>query len=227
MKAPNAIPVFLLFMALLPPAASGALTATTTAYSWDGISFSVPLEIKDNSGVAREQWPVTSGVPLPYGLVKDASELRLVDENGREIPCQFRVLSRYWTRDHSIRWVLLHFQIDLSAGGRRTVHLQNDHPQAPIANPLKVTEENGKILVDTGPLQAVIPKKGKALFEKVTLNGRTLLEGDAVGAPFLHSAAVNYAQRFWGDEWNTHGWDKEREVEEVEVPEALQQAGLA
>ncbi len=226
MKSPYAIPFLLLLMVLLPLAASGSLTATETAYSWDNVSFSVPLEIKDNSGVAREQWPVTSGIPLPYGLVKDTSELRLVNENGREIPCQFRVLSRYWTRDHSIRWVLLHFQVDLPANGKRTVRLQNSPPQAPITRPLKITEENGKILVDTGPLQATIPKEGNALLEKVSLYGRTLLEDPATATPFLHSAAVNYAQRFWGDEWNTHGWEKEREVEEVEVPEALQHAQL-
>jgi len=210
----------LLFILVLSasPLLQAAPSLFAKAYQWDGKTFSVPLDIKDNSGVTRLQWPVTSGIPLPYGVVKDPNSLRLVDEYGREIDCQFRVLSRYWARDDSIRWLLLDFQVDIPAGGNVRVRLQNDHPPAPVEDPLKLSEEPSRILIDTGPLQVVIPKDSPALFERVTMEGHPVIENHTGNSLFLHSSAVKYAQRFWGDEWNTHGWDKRHRVERVDIP---------
>ena len=101
-------------------AASSSLDHSGEFYKWIGKTFSIPLEIKDNSVAGRSSWPVTSGVPFPAGLVFEPNNLRLTDADGREIPCQFTVLSRYWARDKSIRWLLLDFQINLAAHGTAT-----------------------------------------------------------------------------------------------------------
>ena len=229
MKFSSRLVRWILILAMLP--AAGALQArlqtTATAYQWDGRHFSIPLEIRDNSGVRRSRWPVTSGVPLPYGLVKRPDDLRLVDADGREIDCQFTVLSRYWARDGSIRWLLLDFQVDLPPNGTTVVRLQNDRPHASIANPLLVTEGKESIRIDTGPLKVEIPRNHASLFERVQVRGEVVLETAAGDGPFLRSARVPYAQRFWGDEWNTHGWEKNRKVSRVDVPEALHQGVLS
>jgi hypothetical protein len=120
--------------------APAALGGNSGAYGWRDGSFSVPLEIKDNSGVARRDWPVTTGVPLPFGVVQDVRQLRLTDAAGREIPAQFTVLSRYGARDNSLRWVLLDFQAEVPANGKVTVHLRNDRPAQAVSATIRITE---------------------------------------------------------------------------------------
>jgi len=90
--------------------------------------------------LALAAWPVTSGVPLPRGVVKDVASLRLTDAQGREIPCQFTPLSRHWALDGSVRWVLLDFQIDLPANGSVTVWLSNDGPARAAPPPLRLAD---------------------------------------------------------------------------------------
>ena len=194
-------------------------------YEWRDAQFSVPLTIKDNAGVARRGWPVSTGVPLPYGVVQDAEELRLVDDSGREIPLQTEVLSRYWARDKSIRWVLLDFQVDVPAGGKTVVHLQNRRPASAIADPVRINEEGDVITVRTGQLVARVSKRDGALFRSVSIDGHEVLRAQADDGAWLRSGAVDRMERNTGAAWNTHGWTKSRSVEKVDIAEHVYRAG--
>ena len=44
------------------------------------------LSVKNWSDFERVREPVTSGIPLPKGKVREADELKLVDSSDREIP---------------------------------------------------------------------------------------------------------------------------------------------
>ncbi|HJV24465.1 MAG TPA: hypothetical protein VJ673_02215 [Aromatoleum sp.] len=199
----------------IPPRFAGS------AYEWRDGQFSVPLTIKDNSGVERRSWPVTTGVPLPYGVLQDPADLRLVDENGREIPLQTEVLARYWARDNSIRWVLLDFQVNVQPGGKTVVFLQNKKPAQAIAEPVRIDEEGDAIVVKTGTLTARVSKKDGAVFKSVSIDTREILRGQAEDGPWLRSGAVDRMEHDTGSSWNTHGWNKTQNVEKVDIAESV------
>ncbi len=209
--------ILLWFCAALPGYAE--LTRDTGAYVSENSVFSVPLEIRDNAGVVRNDWPVTSGIPLPYGVVHDPHALRLTNEKGSEIPCQFSVLSRYGARDRSIRWILLDFQVDLPANGKTTVYLKNDKPAQRITQPIRVEEDDDHIIVDTGPLRATVPRTTGQLLESVHVDGLSVLQADSSDGPALRSGEVNLAERVRGPSWNTHGWNRKRALEEIHIAE--------
>lgn len=183
--------------------------------------FSVPLTVTDNSGVDRRAWPVTTGVPLPAGLVSDVAQLRLVDERGRELPAQFGVLNRYASRDGSLRWVLLDFQVDLAANGSAVVRLTNDRPAAPVVDPLRIKVNEGEILIETGPLRAVVGRHHPSLLRQVIVGGRLVLEDDAdSAAPGLRTGEVGLMEHHRGSVWNNAGWNRDTTVEKHFVAEA-------
>ncbi len=199
-------------VATLDPASDG--------YQWDGRRFTVPLTIRDNSGVDRHHWPVSTGVPLPYGVVAEPEELRVTDQRGDEVPCQFSVLSRYWARDRSLRWVLLEFQVDVPANGQIVVELHNDRPARPVAEPLTVREEGDLIRIETGPMTASIDRHSGRLLRSVNVGGREFLRAGETDGPFLRTGEVHRADHYWGPSWNTHGWRKMHQVEDVTLAEA-------
>jgi len=196
-----------------------SLVPTSDGYGWDGRHFVVPLTIRDNSGVDRHHWPVTTGVPLPYGVVAAPEELRLTDAHGDEVPCQFSVLSRYWARDRSLRWVLLDFQVDLPANGKVVVELRNDRPARPVAEPVIVHDEGDVLRVDTGPMMAAIDRHSGRLLRSVTVGGREFLRAGEGDGPFLRTGEVHVADHFWGPSWNTHGWAHTHQIEDVDLAE--------
>ena len=53
------------------------------------------LELKEPSGVQRTNFPVTTGVPLPMGTLDHPGNAALLDADGRPVPAQFEVLSRW------------------------------------------------------------------------------------------------------------------------------------
>lgn len=61
----------------------------------------VPLIVEETSGVKRRAWPVTSGVPLAEGVLRDPSCAKLRSDD-RELPLQTEILSRW--PDGSIKW---------------------------------------------------------------------------------------------------------------------------
>ena len=202
-----------------------ALDSTSSAYGWrDGI-FSVPLQIRDNSGTARRDWPVTTGVPLPVGVVPDVGQLRLTDAAGREIPAQFTVLSRYGARDNSLRWVLLDFQIDVPAHDEVTLQLRNDRPAQAVSAPIRITENRETITVDTGGVVATISRRDGSLLQSVSVGGKQVLKAGNSDGPALRAGEARQMERFRGQSWNTHGWEKSRSLEQVNIAEAVYRGG--
>src|SRR5438105_3088903 len=67
----------------------------------------VSLTIEEPSGLKRIAHPVTSGLPLAEGELRDESHVRLLDDRGQQLPLQTQVLARW--PDQSIKWLLLDF----------------------------------------------------------------------------------------------------------------------
>ena len=128
----------------------------------------VPLTIEETAGVPRTAEPVSTGVPLPRGLVEDAGALRLVGPDGNAVPAQFRVLARWWPVSKSIRWVLVRFLADAPYGGKAVYRLQlGEGKSLQPESPLKIDDAEDALTVDTGAARFRIAKKGFTLFDGV------------------------------------------------------------
>lgn len=109
------------------------------------------------------------GLPFPKGMVKES--------NGRaslaveEMDYQTRVLKRW--PDGSVKWALVEFLASPGREKKQTVHLVSGTGVS--AGPALAREKEGRIHVDTGPMQVEIRKGGFSLFDRVVVNGQDLL----------------------------------------------------
>jgi hypothetical protein len=141
-----------------------ALAASTVAGAGEEVD--VELTVCNWAKIARKSAPVTAGVPLPMGAVRDVGQLRIVDAGGKVVPAQFRALDRWWREKHmalaetpSLRWVLCDFQADVAAGGTAKFRLQSVEKAPEHKSKLSVAETADAVTVVTGPLKFIVSKK--------------------------------------------------------------------
>jgi hypothetical protein len=107
----------------------------------------VRLTVEEEAGAARAGEPVTMGVPLPEGKVADAACLGLVDEAGKEIPCQATEVAR-WLDGKSVKWVHLTWNQSVPAKGKAVVTVVlRDAPAPAVQTDLSAAEANGVVTV--------------------------------------------------------------------------------
>jgi len=142
----------------------------------------VPVHVAEPSGIARTNWPVTTGIPFPKGMLTTPSAVRLLDAEGQEMPLQTRAMETWL--DGSVRWLLLDFQVSLAANATFEGSLELA-PAAPIANPIEIAEgEGGGVVVNTGTIATTfaadggvsIMRDGKPAFESFCDSRIELLE---------------------------------------------------
>jgi hypothetical protein len=133
----------------------------------------ISLVVEEPSGVERRAWPVTSGVPLAEGTMREPSYARL-HLDGKELPLQTETLSR-WS-DGSIKWLLLDFQIDIRANERRRLTLEYG-PETKTSQSqasMDVRKDSDTTTIVTGPLKFILSRSEFRLFDSVWLD----LDGD-------------------------------------------------
>ena len=151
----------------------------------------VTVEDTSSNETDRTQEPVTSGVPLPRNAaVTNVHSLILMDEQDREVPTQFRVLSRWHgpADDETlpIRWVLIDFQADIPAGGSRSYRLDTGVYQQQIHDGISIDEQENSLTIDTGAARFILHKQYFNLFDKVwTQNGSLLVDQQGKGGVLL------------------------------------------
>ena len=122
--------------------------------AWQAAADSVKITVEEPSGVKRQGWPVTSGIPMTEGALEDADACALFATDGTEIPLQTEALARW--PDGSIRWLLLDFQVDLQPAQEKTLSLRYgpDVHRGKIDQPLRVARgADGKVTLETGPVR--------------------------------------------------------------------------
>ncbi len=112
-----------------------------------------PLRIEGSEGQAG---PVRTGVPFPQGVVKDASQVRLLSTDGKPQPVQTTVLARW--ADGSARWLLLDFAG--RAGETCRVEFRGAAKSASPAAPLRVRRTEERVQIETGRVTLVIARDG-------------------------------------------------------------------
>ena len=103
-------------------------------------------------------WPVTFGVPLPWGALDAEEHVRLLDDAGREVPMQATVAGR-WSKQGSIRWLLVDCAPPVGgAQGTYTLEYGPEVSRAAVAAPLLAEQTDAEITINTGPLKMVLPR---------------------------------------------------------------------
>ncbi|MBI5693890.1 MAG: glycoside hydrolase family 127 protein [Verrucomicrobia bacterium] len=135
-----------------------------------GAAVDVPLTVVEPSQVVRRAWPVTSGVPLAPGALRDPAAVALKDDVGQHRPVQAEALVRW--PDGSVRWLLVDFQADLAAGSRGRYRLVSAPPLAvPATGPvLRVISTSTGATLETGPLKVELTRDGFDPFGAVWLD---------------------------------------------------------
>ncbi|MDD4888727.1 MAG: glycoside hydrolase family 127 protein [Phycisphaerae bacterium] len=149
--------------AFLVAMATAAISAMALAADLD-----VPLTVVEPSGIARTDEPVSGGIPLPVGLVKDPATLKLVDDKGAEVPAQFSASNR-WGADQSVMWLLVQAQATVPAKGSVVYHLKSGAAAAKAASPVKVTDAADAITVETGKIKFTVSKKRFNLIDSASI----------------------------------------------------------
>ncbi len=128
----------------------------------------VLLTLREPIGVPRREEPITCGVPLPKGVCKNPSALRLFEARGAEVPASFAAANRWW-EDGSVKWVHISLQRSLPAYGEETLHLRMAEPRK-AASELQVQESPSDITVTTGPMRFRVRKQRFNLLDQVWLD---------------------------------------------------------
>ncbi|MCC7354986.1 MAG: hypothetical protein IT330_14675 [Anaerolineae bacterium] len=162
---------------------------------------SIAFRLEEPSGLRREKWPVTRGVPFPQGALRSYDHLRLLDERGQELPSQVKPLGAPWP-DGSVRWALLHFQADLEPQSIARFQLEygSGVQRSPVSPGVTVTRESGHFTFDTGPLRATFSLgKGFPAIEQAWLDGKTMLSPAEPAGFILEDAHGQVFSSAWGE----------------------------
>lgn len=132
----------------------------------------IPLTVVNGSEVVASAFPVKGGIPFAQGelLESDLKNLVVVDDKGTEVLSQYQPLAYWWGLDGSVKWLLTDFLADTGTSGAR-YHLKHRKGEKMIPEEgVTATWEDEKIIVNTGPLKAVISRTKGTLLEAVYLD---------------------------------------------------------
>lgn len=111
------------------------------------------ISVVEPSGVMRQGWPVTSGIPFAQGALTNDQNVALVTDDGQPVPLQTEALTRW--PDGSVRWLLLDFQVDLAAKQKKQFTLRHGPGvmRPTVAEPVRVSARDHRTTIETGRLR--------------------------------------------------------------------------
>lgn len=127
----------------------------------------VPLRLSAAPRQKYDSWPVSQGIPFADGVLQAGTPVRIVDSGGSAYPTQSRVLTTWAPDSDYVKWLLIDTQLDVNSaeadenGEWTTSEYSLEYgpdavPPAP-ENPVVLTNQDGRINVDTGMLRVSIP----------------------------------------------------------------------
>lgn len=140
---------------------------------------SIPLTYSHDPERNPAHWPVTRGVPMPVGMLRETDGLAVVDPDGDRVPAQFRVLGRW--ADGSVKWVLVDFQAKAGSSGTAAYNLTDDTvdevpaprqsatDQSTSYTSVRVEETENDLHVDTGVLRFEVDRHRYRFLHSVSL----------------------------------------------------------
>ncbi|MGW0520837.1 exo-rhamnogalacturonan lyase family protein [Crossiella sp. NPDC003009] len=126
------------------------------------------LESEAPQAVVGTTW----GVPWPRGSLPVGSELSLTTATGQAVPVQSWPIG-FWP-DGTVKWTA--HAIGTEVRPAREYLLRKGKPAAPTA-PLRITENDAAIEVDTGVIRCRIARRGRVLVPSISRGDRTIATG--------------------------------------------------
>ena len=138
------------------------------------------LSVRNSTDVARHSAPVRSGVPFPQGVLGSSRTMRLLDSSGSEIALQTRTLGRW--RDGTVKWALVDFQADVpvSSEAKYTLEYGSAVSRGMYEKPLRVSEDESGVTVDTGRLRIRWDRSEFGPFSEITRGGEGYIDGSDI-----------------------------------------------
>ena len=139
------------------------------------MNLSIPIILQEHGGIARDDEPVTMGIPLPRGLLKDTDKMILLDPDKGILPLQTQSLA-HW-QDGSVKWILLDFQAGIPADGTKELLLENQQTAGSgnPSSPILLDEQATELVIDTGAARFHVNTKIFQPFSRVVSDGRNRL----------------------------------------------------
>ncbi len=111
-------------------------------------------------------WPMTFGLPFPWGALNEETHVCLTYASGKELPIQTEVQSR-WSKQGSIRWLKI---TTLMPAGVNELELRYGQPRAMSVSAPLAQFDAQTCQVDTGTLKASFDQSGlRELYRGTTL----------------------------------------------------------
>lgn len=126
----------------------------------------ITICLREEDGIARSGEPVQLGIPLAKGALGDTFATCLIDpEDGRRLPCQTNVLARW--PDGSVRWLKLHFPVDLAPRRHLRLKLCEDGARNTTETPrLHHRVEGDGLHIQTSKVTFRLPSGGLRWFSR-------------------------------------------------------------
>lgn len=175
-------------LAVASALAALAATAATPARA----ALPVPLTVQEAllpgmSGVARASSPVTVGVPLEASAgITSVAQLGLTGASA----AQFRELARW--PNGALKWVLVDFQSDLTAGGTASGVLLTTGA-GNFGGTNLGSDAGGSIVVTTGAATFTVGKSPFRIFDQVTVGSTPLVTSGSEGFAVTDASGVRYS----------------------------------
>ena len=143
-------------------------------YSFLGLGYRHNEPVPDR----RFGWPTARGIPLPRGRVRDVERLMLRDAAGAAVPRQVRPLA-HWD-DGSVMFAHVAWQCDVSHDRPAvfTLALGDESLSPGPPSPVRMREEAGQVVVDNGPLHAVVARDCRRPTLQLSVWGKPVFGGD-------------------------------------------------
>ena len=144
----------------------------------------VNLTLSNELPFERVAEPVSCGVSLARGFVRDVRELALMNTRGTAVPVQVNTTGTY--KDGTPRWILLTFFAYLPAQGKAVYTLVRGATPAAVET-LTHSMHNGLVHIDTGCARFQIDTRRFRLFDSIKVDSQSLLAGDKTGGVVLEA----------------------------------------
>lgn len=146
-------------------------------------SWKLPIVLRENGASERLNEVIKGGVPFAKGELFSVENLKLKNENENEIPCEFKVMSRWWDyRDpeskkasFSVKWLLVTFLTNIKANESKIVYLHHDVRKKRVKDKSIALNTRNKVVVDTKKLKAVFIKREGIGLKEIWVGKKQLL----------------------------------------------------
>jgi hypothetical protein len=134
----------------------------------------VPITVPAFPGSA-ENWPLTFGIPFPWGALDSDENIRLINSKGVEIPIQTKVTCR-WSKKGSIRWLLVDCLVPAREQEQKIILEYGPAVQQQVVpEKIKIEQTETNIVVDTGKACFMFAKHKTPGLSQVLLDNHSLL----------------------------------------------------